>query len=128
MPLLRRSPRAQATPRTTVRRRSFFGRLLHSSGAVSGSNNITTTRKEAIIGRKRRSPIFGRRRRVAPFVETKNRTKPIIGQRGPSLGDKIHRLGKRIAGSFTGRPGKKGAGTRTMGVTGGRGSHRPRFL
>jgi hypothetical protein len=129
MPFLRRSPRVQAIPRPTVPRRSFFDRLLRPSGAVSRSNNITTTRKEPIFGRKKRSTIFGRRRRVVPFTESKNRSKPIIGQqRRPSLGDKIHGLGKKIAGSLTGHPRKKAAGTRMMKGIEGRGSRRRRFL
>lgn len=131
MPFLQRSPRVRATPRPTVHRRSFLDRLLRPSGAVRRSNNITTTLKEPIVGRKRRSPMFGRRRRVAPVIQTEGRANPIIGrhqQRRPSLGDRIHGLGKKIAGSLTGRPGKKTAGTRMMRSTDGRGSLRRRFF
>jgi hypothetical protein len=126
MPFLRRSPRVQIATPTTTHKRGFLSRLIDPAGTRSRRTEKITITPKPIIGRKRRSPMFARRRR-APVIETNARLKPAIvvhHKRKPSLGDKIHGLGKKIKGSLTGRPGKKAAGTRMMRGTDGRGSHR----
>ena len=127
MPFLRRSPRIQNATPITTHRRGFLSRLIDPAGTRSRRTGKITVR-EPVVGRKRRSPMFARRRR-APIIETKARVPAVVHhKRKPSLGDKIHGLGKKIKGSLTGRPGKKAAGTRMMRGTDGRGSRRRAFF
>ena len=124
MPFLRRSPRIQAAP-VQPRRQSFLSRLLNPNGAAHRSRDTPVVG----TGRKRRTG-FGRRRRVVPVLG-ETRAEPVVEhhrQRRPSLRDKIHGFGRRIAGSLSGRPGKKPARTRMMRGTDGRSARRRRFI
>ena len=128
MPFLRRSPKIQAAP-MQPRRESFFSRLLHPNGVVGRPRNPNKSRATPIVGNKSRSR-FGRKRRAVPVLG-ETRAEPIIGhrqQRRPSLGDKIHRFGRRLAGSLAGRPREKASITSVMRGANGRGARRRRFF
>ena len=125
MPFLRRSPRIQSP--VQPRRESFLSRLLHPNGAGRRSRNFNKSRDTPIVGHKSRTG-FGRKRRAVPVIG-ETRAGPVIGHpRRPSLSDKIHRFGRRLVGSLSGRPRGKAAGTRMMRGTGGRGVRRRRFF
>jgi hypothetical protein len=127
MPFFRRSPRIQAAP-VQPPRESFFYRLLHPNGVVRRSRNFNKSRATPVVGHKSRTG-FGRKRRAVPVRET--RVDQIIGhhqQRRPSLGDKIHGFGRRLAGSLSGRPREKATGARIVRSTNGRGARRRRFF
>ena len=128
MPFLRRSPRIQAPP-LQPHRESFLSRLLHPNGAVRQSRNLNKSRATPVVGHKSRTG-FSRKRRAVPVLG-ETRSKPVIGhhqQRRPSLCDKIHGFGRRLAGSLSGRPREKADRTRMMRGTDGCGPRRRRFF
>ena len=123
MPFLRRSPRTRVAPVTaapTHHRRSFLSRLVNP-GPQRRSQRATTN-NQPIIGYKSRRSGWGRSRRAEPIIGTHQHHRP-------TLGDKIHGLGKKIAGALEGRPAKEAAGTRQMRGTESRATRlRRRFL
>lgn len=70
--------------------------------------------------------MFGRKKRTVPGLG-ETRAEPLTHHRKPTLGEKMDGFGKKIRGSFSGRPGEKSAGTRMMKGEGPR-SRRRRFF
>lgn len=122
----RRTP-LTTTRGTSTRRGGFF------SGRKSRAPIVERTEPAPVIGthNRRRQGLFsglmGNRR--SPRTRAAAPLEPVHHQhRRSSIGDKIHGFGKRLVGSFTGRPGEKAASTKMMRGTGGRGATRRRRL
>ncbi|KEQ60015.1 uncharacterized protein M437DRAFT_55360 [Aureobasidium melanogenum CBS 110374] len=97
--------------------------------AFTRSANTTTASKPSLLGR-----LKGNNRTVT--TTTKHSTNPITGshtttttkkesvqKRKPTVGDKVSGAMMNLKGTVTGKPGVKGAGTRRMNGTDGKGSH-----
>ncbi|KAG9644549.1 hypothetical protein KCU95_g16460, partial [Aureobasidium melanogenum] len=109
---------------TTASKPSLLGRLKgnnrtvttttkHSTNPITGSHTTTTTKKET-------GPHASHHTASAA---TAGRGVGSIHKRKPTVGDKVSGAMMNLKGTVTGKPGVKGAGTRRMNGTDGKGSH-----
>ncbi|CAD0095302.1 unnamed protein product, partial [Aureobasidium vineae] len=130
---------------TTASKPSLLGRLKgnnrtvttttkHSTNPITGSHTTTTTKKEVGTGHHtghHTGPAATTGRGVGSSTRhtTGRRTAGTttgttrVQKRKPTVGDKVSGAMMNLKGTVTGKPGVKGAGTRRMNGTDGKGSH-----
>ncbi|KEQ75369.1 hypothetical protein M436DRAFT_40820 [Aureobasidium namibiae CBS 147.97] len=93
---------------TSTAKPSLLGRLK--------GNHHTTTTTTTTTTKHSTNPITG--------SHTTTTTKKVdVQKRKPTMGDKVSGAMMNLKGTVTGKPGVKGAGTRRMNGTDGKGSH-----
>ncbi|KAI4734756.1 hypothetical protein E4T50_14722 [Aureobasidium sp. EXF-12298] len=128
---------------TTASKPSLLGRLKgnnrttttttkHSTNPITGSHTTTTTKKEVgashptshHTGTTASRGVGSSTRHTTSHRTTGTTTGATrVQKRKPTMGDKVSGAMMNLKGTVTGKPGVKGAGTRRMNGTDGKGSH-----